>query len=118
VLAGDHSAWLADIPTYPALSLYVAERSILRFDSDLVDRRLYRAGFVDVEMRTMPGWQRASAHLPGAQAFGRFVIIPRRGSRWRPGRDARAMCHPATPGAPRLEPSPSPSLWQAAALPA
>jgi isorenieratene synthase len=30
------------------------------------------------------------------------MITKRRGGRWRPGRDARAVCHPAAPGAPRL----------------
>src|SRR4029453_11735473 len=30
------------------------------------------------------------------------MITKRRGGRWRPGRDARAVCHPARPGAARL----------------
>ena len=30
------------------------------------------------------------------------MITKRSGARWRPGRDARAVCHPATPGAARL----------------
>jgi hypothetical protein len=36
---------------------------VLRFDSiqTFVDR-LYRAGFTDVEVRTVPGWQRGILH--------------------------------------------------------
>jgi FAD dependent oxidoreductase len=36
------------------------------------------------------------------QVLGHFMIIGRRNARWRPGRDARAVRHPARPGATRL----------------
>lgn len=60
--------WLAIIPlgwlTSRRTRLYrYLWRSVLRFDSiqTFVDR-LYRAGFVDVEVRTVPGWQRGILH--------------------------------------------------------
>jgi isorenieratene synthase len=36
------------------------------------------------------------------------MIVGRRGARWRPGRDARAVRHPAAPGAARLTAGPGP----------
>ena len=60
--------WLAIIPLGLLISrrtrLYrYLWRSVLRFDSiqTFVDR-LYRAGFTDVEVRTVPGWQRGILH--------------------------------------------------------
>jgi ubiquinone/menaquinone biosynthesis C-methylase UbiE len=60
--------WLAIIPlgllTSPRSRLYgYLWRSVLSFDSvqTFVDR-LYGAGFVDVEVRTVPGWQRGILH--------------------------------------------------------
>ena len=60
--------WLAIIPlgllTSRRTRLYrYLWRSVLRFDSvqTFVDR-LYGAGFVDVEVRTVPGWQRGILH--------------------------------------------------------
>jgi ubiquinone/menaquinone biosynthesis C-methylase UbiE len=60
--------WLAIIPlgwlTSPRSRLYrYLWRSVRSFDSvqNFVDR-LYGAGFVDVEVRTVPGWQRGILH--------------------------------------------------------
>ena len=60
--------WLAIIPlgwlTSPRSKLYrYLCRSVRSFDSvqTFVDR-LYGAGFVDVEVRTVPGWQRNILH--------------------------------------------------------
>ena len=60
--------WLAIIPlgllTSPRSRLYgYLWRSVLSFDSvqTFVDR-LYGAGFVDIEVRTVPGWQRGILH--------------------------------------------------------
>ena len=60
--------WLAIIPlgllTSPRSRLYrYLWRSVLSFDSvqTFVDR-LYGAGFVDAEVRTVPGWQRGILH--------------------------------------------------------
>jgi ubiquinone/menaquinone biosynthesis C-methylase UbiE len=60
--------WLAIIPlgwlTSPGSRLYhYLWRSVRFFDSvqTFVDR-LYGAGFVDVEVRTVPGWQRGILH--------------------------------------------------------
>jgi ubiquinone/menaquinone biosynthesis C-methylase UbiE len=43
--------------------------SVLRFDSveEFTDR-LWRAGFVDVEVRTVPGWQHGILHTFRAKA--------------------------------------------------
>jgi ubiquinone/menaquinone biosynthesis C-methylase UbiE len=60
--------WLAIIPlgllTSPRSRLYgYLWRSVLSFDSvqTFVDR-LYGAGFVEIEVRTVPGWQRGILH--------------------------------------------------------
>ena len=79
-------------------------RSVLPFDSvqTFVDR-LYGAGFVDVEVRTAPGWQRGILHTFRARKPAAvFMIIGRRTPRWRPG----AGCSRRTPsGATRRGPT-------------
>ena len=67
------ACWLVIIPlgwlTSRRTRLYrYLWRSVLSFDSiqTFVDR-LYRAGFVDVEVRTMPGWQRRILHTVRAR---------------------------------------------------
>ena len=83
VLAGGHSSWLADISADSALSLPVAQRAVLRLDSDLC------RSSVPCGIRRRRGAHRAGlaardpAHLPGAQAVGSFMIIGRRDARWR-----------------------------------
>lgn len=60
--------WLLVIPLSRVIardtSLYrYLWRSVLDFDSvDAFAERLHRAGFVDVEIRTVPGWQRGLLH--------------------------------------------------------
>ena len=117
--------WLAIIPLGLLISrrtrLYrYLWRSVLRFDSiqTFVDR-LYRAGFVDVEVRTVPGWQRGILHTFRARKpAAHFMIIGRRRPGWRPGADARAVRHPArTRQRPDSPAAPSQSSWRAAALP-
>ena len=75
VLAGGHSSWLADISADSALSLPVAQRAILRLDSD-VCRSSLRCGIRRRRGAYGAGLAaRDPAHLPGAQAVGRFMII-------------------------------------------
>ena len=75
--------WLVVIPLSLATSgqtrLYrYLWRSVLDFDSvqQLVDR-LYGAGFVEVEVRSVPGWQRGILHtLRARKRAGDSVIMP------------------------------------------
>ena len=95
-------------------------RSVLRFDSiqTFVDR-LYRAGFVDVEVRTVPGWQRGILHTFRARKPAtHFMIIGRRRP---PAGDRARMLAPSVirraPGRHGSPTAPSLSSWRAAALP-
>ena len=62
--------------------------------------RLYAAGFVDVEVRTARAGSGASCTRSGAagQVIRRQVSMTRSRTAWLPGRDRRAVRHPAVAG--------------------
>ncbi len=82
-------------------------RSVLQFDSvQAFADRLYAAGFVDVEVRTVPGWQRGILHTfrarkPAAAPAHEPILAPR------PGRPRRAP--PGRPGPTALGPAAEPT---------
>ena len=92
-----HPAELAHLPPDPALPVPVAQRARRSTRSHTFVDRLYAAGFVDVQVRTVPGWQHDILHTFRARKPAVSRLVSRS---WRPAAGdragVRAVRHPAT----------------------